>query len=87
MTGDDPATGRWAGFWDKVTKSGRFVFVTFFSASFQLHSPTVCLPWTNIFLCFHFYVLFGVLLEGMVDSSLLSKDELLTPNIDGVMTL
>ena len=45
--------------------------------------PTVCLPWTYIFFCiFIFYGLIGVLLKGMGDSSLLSKDELLTPNID-----
>ena len=31
------------------------------------------------------YVLIGVLLEGVVDSSLLSEDEPLTPNIDKVM--
>ena len=81
MTGDDPATGRWAGFWDKVTKSGRFVFVTFFSASFQLHSPTVCLPWTN------FYVLTVVLLKDMDESFLLSEDEPITPNINGVVAI
>ena len=48
---------------------------------------TVCLPWTDIFLYFHFYVLSGVLLEGMLDSSLLSKDEFLTLDIDGVIAL
>ena len=44
----------------------------------------VGLPWTNIFLYSHFYVLIDVLLEGMVESSLLSKDEPLPPNIDKV---
>ena len=43
---------------------------------------TVCLPWTNIFYFFHFYVLTVVLLKGMGESFLLSKDEPLTPNID-----
>ena len=45
---------------------------------------TVCLPWTNLFE-FLFHVLIGVLLKGMVERSLLSKDEILTPNIDKVM--
>ena len=40
-----------------------------------------------IFFVFSFFVLFGVLLTGMVNSSLLLKDELLTPDIDGVMAL
>ena len=49
---------------------------------------TVCLPWTNHFLYFDFfYVLTGVLLQGMVESCLLSKDELLTTNIDKVMAV
>ena len=49
---------------------------------------TVCLPWTNNFFVFSlFYVLIGVLLQGMVESCLLSKDELLTPNIDEVMVV
>ena len=48
---------------------------------------TVCLPWTNIFLYFHFYVLIVVLLKDMGETFLLSKDEPLTPNIDGVMAL
>ena len=47
---------------------------------------TVCLPWTNIFI-FAFYVLIGMLLKGMVESSLLSKYEPLTPNIDRVVAL
>ena len=41
----------------------------------------------NYFFCFHFYARFGTLLKGMGKSFLLSKDEPLTPNIDGVMTL
>ena len=41
-----------------------------------------------IFFCiFIFYVLIGVLLKGMVESSLLSEDELLIPDIDEVMAL
>ena len=47
---------------------------------------TVCLPSTNLFFShFPFYTLLGMLLKGMVGSCLLSKDELLTPDIDGVM--
>ena len=47
-----------------------------------------CLFALNIFvLVFMLYALFGMLLKGMVGSCLLSKDELLTPDIDGVMTL
>ena len=34
-----------------------------------------------------FYVLTVLLLKGMSDSFILSKDEPLTPNIDGVMAL
>ena len=40
-----------------------------------------------VFLYFHFYVLIGVLLKDIVESCLLSKNELLTPDIDGVMAL
>ena len=40
-----------------------------------------------MFLYFHFYVLPVVLLKGMGEGFLLSKDEPLTPNIDGVMAL
>ena len=39
------------------------------------------------FLYFDFYVLIGMLLEGIVGSCLLSKDELLTPNIYEVMVV
>ena len=39
------------------------------------------------FSIFMFYALFGMLLKGMVENSLLSKDELLTPDIDGVMAV
>ena len=49
---------------------------------------TVCLgSRDSVFLCFHFYVLIGILLKGIIGSCLLSKDELLTPDIDGVMVL
>ena len=41
----------------------------------------------NYFFCFHFYALVGMLLKDMDESFLLSKDEPLTPNIDGVMAL
>ena len=45
-----------------------------------------CLFALDYKLCwFHFYVLFGVLLQGMVESYILSKYELLNPNIDEVM--
>ena len=41
----------------------------------------------NIFFYFHFYAWFGVSLKSMGESFLLSQDEPLTPNKDGVMTL
>ena len=41
----------------------------------------------NFVFYFHVYASFGMLTAGMVESSLLSKDELLTPSIDGVMVL
>ena len=44
----------------------------------------VCLPWTDGFY-FPFYVLIGVSLKGVDESSLLSKDAPLTLNIDTVM--
>ena len=47
---------------------------------------SVCLGLITL-LYFHFYVLIGVLLKGVVKSCLLSKDELLTPNIDEDMTV
>ena len=47
---------------------------------------SVC-PGLITFLYFHFYVLIGVLLKGMVESCLLFNDELLTPNIDEVMAV
>ena len=56
-------------------------------SDYNTTAATVCLPWTNIFLYFQFYVLAVLLLKGMGDSFLLSKDEPLTPNIDGVMAL
>ena len=47
-----------------------------------------CLFGVKIFFSiFMFYVSIGVLLKGVVESSLLSKDELLTPYIDGVLVL
>ena len=48
---------------------------------------TDCLTWTNIFCIVIFYVSIVVLLKGMGESFLLSKDEPLTPNIDRVMAL
>ena len=44
----------------------------------------VCLAYL-IFSIFIFYVSTVVVLKGMVESCLLSKDELLTPNIDEVV--
>ena len=41
----------------------------------------------NIFPIFIFYAWFGMLLKGMVQSSLLSKDEPLISNIDKVMAV
>ena len=47
---------------------------------------TVCLPSTKLFFSvFVFSALFDMLLKGMVESCLLSEDELLTPNIDEIM--
>ena len=40
-----------------------------------------------IFFYFRFYAWFGMLSKDMGESFLLSKDEPLTPNIDGVMAL
>ena len=54
----------------------------------KANHPYCLFAWINIRYCiFVFYVLIGVLLKGMVESSLLSKDGLLTPDIDGVMSL
>ena len=39
-----------------------------------------------VFYYFHFNILFGMLLKGIVESSILSKDEPLTPNVHEVMT-
>ena len=39
------------------------------------------------FSLFSFYALFAMLLKGMGERFLLSKDEPLTPSIDGVMAL
>ena len=41
----------------------------------------------TVFVFSFFYVLIGVLLKGMAESCLLSKDEVLTPNIDEVMVV
>ena len=43
--------------------------------------------WGQEFFYFHFYALFGMLSKGMGGRFLLSKDEPLTPDIDGVMAL
>ena len=49
---------------------------------------TVCLgSKINIFLIFNFHATCGVLLKDMIESSLLSKDEPITPNIDEVMAV
>ena len=48
---------------------------------------TVYLPWTYIFFVLFFYVLTVLLLKCLGESFLLSEDEPLTPNIDGVMAL
>ena len=49
---------------------------------------TVCLGSKNIiFLYFDVYVTSGVSLKGVAESSLLSKDEPLTPKIDEVMAV
>ena len=40
-----------------------------------------------IFFYFIFHALFGMLLKGMGERFLLSKDEPITPDIDGVMAL
>ena len=47
---------------------------------------SVC-PGLIFFLYFLYYVLTVVLLKDMDESFLLSKDEPITPNIDGVMAL
>ena len=49
-------------------------------------ATTVCLESTNTYLFIVvIYVSIGMLTKGMAESSLLSKDECLTPNIDKVM--
>ena len=59
-----------------------------FEESWLSRYPTVCLGSTNnIFSYFQFYAWFGMLSKGMGKSFILSKDEPLTPNIDGVMAL
>ena len=57
---------------------------------FRWHVSTYCLfgvDKINFFCIFIFDVLTVVLLKGMGESFLLSKDEPLTPNIDGVVAL
>ena len=44
------------------------------ASTLRSHRPTVCLPWTIYFVFLFFYVLIGVLLKGMAESCLLSKD-------------
>ena len=51
-----------------------------FSTYVFLNALSVCLGLIT-FWYFHFYVFIGVLLKGVVGSCLLSKDDLLTPNI------
>ena len=51
----------------------------------QTESKLSVCPGLVILLYFHFYVSIDVLWKGMVESCLLSKDELLTPNSDEVM--
>ena len=46
-----------------------------------------CLCGVDKFSSFIFYAWYGILWKGMGESFLLSKEEPLTPNIDGVMTL
>ena len=46
---------------------------------------TVCFRSRCFFCIFSFHVTSGVYLKGMIESSLLSKDEPLNPNIDEVM--
>ena len=45
------------------------------------------MPWTNFVCIFMFYALTVVLLKDVDESFVLSKDEPLTPYIDGVMAL
>ena len=48
---------------------------------------SVCPGLIIVFLYFHFYALTVVLLKGMVEICLLSKDELQTPNIEQAMVV
>ena len=55
-----------------------------------IHLKSCCLFWVNVIVFFSFSVLYLMrcVIEGsMAESSLLSKDELLTPNIDGIIAL
>ena len=53
----------------------------------QLSILSVCGQAIYFFSIFFFNALFGMLLKGMGERFLLSKDEPLTPDIDGVMAL
>ena len=59
-----------------------------FAASMAMDrtAATVCLG-SRFFFLFSFYALFGMLLKGMGERFLLSKDEPLTPDIDEVTAL
>ena len=80
FTGVNTLVGKWCGF---PRKASRQLFPcgdpvvelrsSFCCPFFFFAISTVCLPWTNIFLYFHFYVLIGVLFKGKVESSLLYR--------------
>ena len=53
----------------------------------SLQSTILSVGVKNFVFLFSKHVLIGVLLKGMIDSCLLSNDELLTSDIDGVMTV
>ena len=55
--------------------------------SFKPMSAVLSVWGQLIFFCFHFYARVCMLSKDMGESFLLSKDEPLTPNIDGVMPL
>ena len=72
-------------FFSKVTVN--FKFDKFQTKVLSLQKYVYCLFGINIFLFLVVHVLIGVVLNGMVEISVLSKDELLTPNIEGVVAL
>ena len=49
--------------------------------------PVLSVWGEHFFFYFNFYAWFGMLLKGVGESFILSEDEPLTPNIDGVMAL